>query len=145
MEKTRFYLRDNRIRQNLKNFIDSLPADEHRPIEITISDSKRTLPQNDMFHALCSDVQHQAIWQGLKLRLIDWKALFVSGHAMATGKPGQVVPGLEGEFCSIRESTSQMGVKRMTSLIEYSTAWAVGNGVKLREVRYSGDYFGRAA
>ncbi|EOS93751.1 hypothetical protein ETR_17297 [Erwinia tracheiphila PSU-1] len=46
----------------------------------------------------------------------------------------EVVPGLEGEFCNIRESTANMGIRRMTNLIEYSTAWAVGNGVRLREV-----------
>ncbi|MDU2786367.1 MAG: recombination protein NinB, partial [Enterobacter sp.] len=54
-------------------------------------------------------------------------------------------PGLEGEFCAIRESTAKMGIRRMTSLIEYSQAFAVQNGVQLREVRYSGDYFGRVA
>ena len=143
MDKTVFYLRDNRIKQNLKAFIDQLPTDDHRPLTVTINDSKRTLPQNDMFHALCSDVSNQALWQQQKLALIDWKSLFVSGHAMATGQPGRVIPGLEGEFCSIRESTAQMGVKRMTSLIEYSTAWAAGNGVRLRDVSYRGDYFGR--
>ncbi|CAK8736850.1 hypothetical protein SODG_000847 [Sodalis praecaptivus] len=37
-----------------------------------------------------------------------------------------------------------MSVKRMNSLIEYAQSWAVGNGVRLREVRYSGDYFGRS-
>ncbi|WP_029687107.1 recombination protein NinB [Tatumella saanichensis] len=143
MDKTVFYLRDNRIKQNLKDFIEQLPTDDHRPLTVTINDSKRTLPQNDMFHALCADVSNQALWQRQKLALIDWKALFVSGHAMATGCPGMVTTGLEGEFCSIRESTARMGVKRMTSLIEYSTAWAAGNGVRLRDVTYRGDYFGR--
>lgn len=83
------------------------------------------------------------VWADKQRPLLDGKALFVSGHAIATGRPGEVVTGLEGEFCSIRESTAQMGVKRMNSLIEYAQAWSVGNGVRLREVRYSGDYFGR--
>ncbi|WP_323053141.1 recombination protein NinB [Klebsiella pneumoniae] len=43
---------------------------------------------------------------------------------------GEVVPGLEGEFCAIRESTAKMGIRRMTSLIEYSRAFAVQNGVQ---------------
>ncbi|EKN3589085.1 recombination protein NinB, partial [Yersinia enterocolitica] len=87
----------------------------------------------------------QALWMEKERNLVQWKTLFVSGHAMATGMGAEVVPGLEGEFCNIRESTAKMGIKRMTSLIEYSTAWAVGSGVKLREVRYTNDYFGRAA
>lgn len=144
MNKTRFLLRDERIRQNLKTFIDSLPTDEHRPLEITINDSKRNLAQNNFFHVLCTDVSRQVLWADKPRPLLDWKALFVSGHAIATGRPGEVVTGLEGEFCCIRESTAQMGVKRMNSLIEYAQAWAVGNGVRLREVRYSGDYFGRS-
>lgn len=143
MDKTRFLLRDERIRQNLKAFIDSLPTDPHRPLEITINDAKRTLPQNDLFHALCTDVSRQVVWADKPRPLLDWKALFVSGHAIATGRPGEVVTGLEGEFCSIRESTAQMGVKRINSLIEYTQSWAVGNGVRLREGGYSGDYFGR--
>lgn len=144
MDKTRFLLRDEQIRENLKAFIDSLPTDEHRPLEITISDSKRNLPQNSLFHVLCTDVSRQVLWADKPRSMLDWKALFVSGHAIATGRPGEVVTGLEGEFCSIRESTAQMSVKRMNSLIEYAQAWAVGNDVRLREVRYSGDYFGRA-
>ncbi|WP_407200716.1 recombination protein NinB [Citrobacter freundii] len=68
-------------------------------------------------------------WAGKSRDLASWKVLYVSGHAIATGKPGEVVPGLEGEFCAIRESTAKMGIRRMTSLIEYSRAFAVQNGV----------------
>ncbi|MED7793079.1 recombination protein NinB [Klebsiella aerogenes] len=71
--------------------------------------------------------------------------LFVSGYAVATGKSGDVVPGLEGEFCAIRESTAKMGIKRMNSLIEYTQAFAIGQGMQLREVRCNFDYFGRAS
>ncbi|CAK8739167.1 hypothetical protein SODG_002773 [Sodalis praecaptivus] len=144
MEKTSFLLRDEQIRENLKAFIDSLPTDEHRPLEITINDSTRSVMQNSLLHALCTDVSRQVLWADKQRSMLDWKALFVSGHAIATGRPGEVVTGLEGEFCSIRESTAQMGVKRMNSLIEYAQAWAMGNGVRLREVRYSGNYFGRS-
>ncbi len=73
-----------------------------------------------------------------------WVTHVKYGACLVCGK--LAVQGLyTGEFCNIRESTAKMGIKRMTSLIEYSTAWAVGNGVNLREVRYTGDYFGRAA
>ncbi|EDL5694863.1 recombination protein NinB, partial [Salmonella enterica subsp. enterica serovar Carmel] len=72
----------------------------------------------------------------------SWKAILVSGHSVATGGQGKVIAGLEGELVPIRESTAAMGIKRMNSLIEYSQAFAVSQGVQLREVRYSGDYFG---
>ena len=141
----KFFLRDPRIRQNLIDYINSQPLNADFPLVVTLSDPDRTLPQNALFHALCGDVAQQLEWAGKRRKPTEWKVLFVSGHAVATGKPGEVVPGLEGEFCAIRESTAKMGIRRMNSLIEYSQAFAVGNGVQLREVRYSLDYFGRVA
>lgn len=145
MSKTVFYLRDERVRNNLINHIKSLPLSEDYPLVVKISDPDRTLAQNDLFHALCGDTARQLQWAGKTRDLASWKVLYVSGHAIATGKPGEVVPGLEGEFCAIRESTAKMGIKRMSSLIEYSKAFAITSGVKLREVRYSGDFYGRCA
>ncbi|MBD2816632.1 recombination protein NinB, partial [Xenorhabdus sp. Flor] len=111
---------------------------------VILSDSSRTLPQNDKFHALCGDVSKQGIvWAGSQWGLQDWKCIFVSGHAKATGKAGQLIEGLEGELVPLaRESTARMSVKRMSSLIEYSQAWAVCQGVKLTETRYALNYYG---
>lgn len=145
MEKQTFFLRNEQVRRNLIDAINKLPLNDHHPLTVRITDFDRTLLQNSMFHALCGDVARQSVWMQQARTPVQWKTLFVSGHAVATGLGADVVPGLEGEFCNIRESTAKMGIKRMTSLIEYSTAWSVGNGVKLREVRYSNDYFGRAA
>lgn len=145
MEKQTFFLRNEQIRRNLIDAINKLPLDEHHPLTVRITDFDRSLLQNSLFHALCGDVAKQAVWLGETRTPVQWKTLFVSGHAVATGLGADVVPGLEGEFCNIRESTAKMGIKRMASLIEYSTSWAVGNGVRLREVRYSGDYYGSAA
>lgn len=140
-----FYLRDEQVRRNLINFIQSLPVNADFPLVVKFTEADRTLAQNDLFHALCGDTARQIEWAGKRRDLSSWKALFVSAHAVATGKPGEVVPGIEGEFCAIRESTAKMSIRRMNSLIEYSQAFATQNGVKLREVRYSGDYFGRVA
>jgi len=145
MNKQTFFLRNEQIRRNLIEAIQKLPLDDHHPLTIRITDFDRSLLQNSLFHALCGDVARQAIWLEKERTAVQWKTLFVSGHAVATGLGAEVVPGLEGEFCNVRESTAKMGIKRMASLIEYSQAWAVGNGVQLREVRYSGDYCGRAA
>ncbi len=145
MEKQTFFLRNEQIRRNLIDAINKLPLDEHHPLTVRITDFDRSLLQNSLFHALCGDVAKQVLWLEKTRTPVQWKTLFVSGHAVATGMGAEVVPGLEGEFCNIRESTAKMGIKRMASLIEYSTAWAVGNGVRLREVRYSNDYYGSAA
>ncbi|MBD2791742.1 recombination protein NinB [Xenorhabdus szentirmaii] len=144
MDKQIFLLRNARILDNLKATLDTLPLNDEFPIQITIADSSRTLPQNDKFHALCGDVSKQGIvWAGNKWGLQDWKCIFVSGHAKATGKEGQVIEGLEGELVPLaRESTAKMSIKRMGSLIEYSQAWAVYQGVKLTESRYAMNYYG---
>lgn len=136
--KIRLIISDDLVRNTAVQFIKNAPIG----CMLEIKEIPRSYKQNSLFHVLCTDVSRQVLWADKPRSKLDWKALFVSGHAIATGRPGEVVTGLEGEFCSIRESTAQMGVKRMNSLIEYAQAWAVGNGVRLREVRYSGDYFG---
>ncbi|OSK23649.1 putative recombination protein [Escherichia coli M056] len=140
----KFFLRDERVRRNLIDYIMKQPTNADFPLVVTLSDPQRTLPQNALFHALCGEISSARIqWAGLARSRESWKSLLVSGHAVATGKPGEVVAGLEGELVAVRESTSQMGIKRMNSLIEYTQAFAVSQNVNLREVRYSGDYFGR--
>ena len=44
-----------------------------------------------------------------------------------------MVIGIEGEVINLRESTAQMSVKRLASLIEYVQAWAVENDVILSD------------
>lgn len=83
----------------------------------------RSLDQNAMLHALFSESSKHCEWHGRKLTPTQWKVLFISGHAMATGRGADMVPGLEGEFVNIRESSAQMSIARMTSLIEYIHAW----------------------
>ncbi len=62
--------------------------------------------------------------------------LLISGHAVATKQEAEVVPGLEGEYVNIRESSAEMSVKRMSSLIDYTIAWATGQGVRFTDGRY---------
>ena len=95
-------------------------------------DASRSLDQNAKFHALCSDVAKSgAKWMGKTRTAQQWKVLFVSGHAIVTGTEADVVPGLEGEFINIRESTAAMSKKRGSGLIEYVLAWCAGNDVKI--------------
>ena len=89
--------------------------------------------QNKLLHALFGDVAEQAQWMGQKRTALEWKLLFVSGHSVATKQGADLVPGLEGEFLNLRESTARMSKARMASLLEYVMAWAVEHGVELRE------------
>ena len=79
---------------------------------------------NAKFHAICSDLAKSTIeWAGKKRTSSEWKVLLVSGHAVATKEGSEMIPGLEGEFVNVRESTALMSKKRGSSLIEYATAF----------------------
>ncbi len=94
----------------------------------------RSLEQSAKFHAICGDIAKQKEFAGAIRSPEQWKMLLISGHAIATKRGSEMLPGLEGEWCNLRESTAAMGVKRLSSLIEYSMAYAISNGIKLSEV-----------
>lgn len=96
-----------------------------------MTERARTLPQSAKFHALCGEVAKQATFDGRKLSKRQWIILLVSAHEIVEGEDPEMTLGIEGEFVSLRERTSSMSSARMSSLIEYCTAWAVENGIKL--------------
>jgi hypothetical protein len=101
---------------------------------VEVREPKRTDGQNDRFHAICSDIARSGFqWFGKKRTAQEWKVLLISGHAVATKEGAEIIPGLEGELVSIRESTALMSVRRGASLIEYAQSWAVNNGITLRD------------
>ena len=105
------------------------------PMVLEVRPETRSDRQNRLLHALFGDVSNQSEWMGKKRTPAEWKLLFVSGHAVATKQGADLVPGLEGEFLNLRESTARMGKARMASLLEYVMAWAIDHGVELREAR----------
>ena len=90
---------------------------------IKLAPPTRTGDQNAKFHAICSDLAGTP-WAGKPRDAAAWKVLLVSGHAVATKDTAEIVPGLEGEFINIRESTASMSKTRGSSLIEYAQAFA---------------------
>lgn len=104
---------------------------EGHTFDVVIKPATRSLDQNAKFHALCHDLAQSGLtWAGKPRSLEQWKAILVSGHAVATGQGGEVIPGIEGEFVAIRESTAQMTKARSSSLIEYSLAFCAQNGIE---------------
>lgn len=117
MSKQVFIMSHDLARRNALAAVSNAPPG----FKVVISEPQRTLDQNSKFHVLCSDM-NGASWYGKARNADEWKALFVSGHTIATGGSAEVVPGLESEFVSIRESTSRMSKSRSSSLIEYTLA-----------------------
>ena len=97
---------------------------------VTIAEPTRNADQNAKFHALCSELAKSKLpWAGKPRNQDAWKVLLVSGHATATKEGSDMVPGIEGEFVNVRESTAAMSVRRSSSLIEYTLAFMAMHGV----------------
>ncbi len=130
MEKQRFTLINDKVRRNAVNAV--IRAAEG--CSVTIGPVSRSGGQNAFFHAICTDLaRSQMTWAGKRRCAEEWKVLLVSGHTKATEGEVEFVPGLEGEFVNIRESTARMSVKRAASLITYALAFCDTNNVHLTE------------
>lgn len=134
--KQTIFLRSKQQQQSAINSILAAPLNTDKPVTIRITEYKRNLDQNSRFHAMLGDIARQVQWCGKQLKPEQWKVLLISGHAVATKQQAEIVPGLEGEFVNIRESSAEMSVSRMASLIEYTMAWAIGQGVRFTDRRY---------
>ncbi len=98
---------------------------------VEIKEPTRSSEASAKFHAMCGDFAKSGIrWAGKTRSLDEWKVLLISGHAVATKIGAEMVPGLEGEFLNIRESSARMSIQRMNSLIEYSYAMGTSMGVR---------------
>lgn len=118
-EKRRFVLAHDQARRNCAQFAMTGPEGW----QVVFQPITRNLEQNAKLHALFSDIARTQKYMGRALNAIQWKTLFISGHAIATGLGADMVPGIEGEYCNVRESSASMSVARMSSLIEYVSAW----------------------
>jgi hypothetical protein len=102
--------------------------------ELRVSPEKRSSEANAKFHAICGDLEKSRLpWAGKPRDSAAWKVLLVSGHSVATKQGAEMIPGLEGEFVNVRESTALMSRSRSASLIEYALAFCAQNDVKLSE------------
>lgn len=129
-EKRIFVLAHEQARRNCAQFALTAP-DGWR---VVFDEPRRSLDQNAKFHALCSDIAMSgAQWAGKRRTAAQWKVLLVSGHAVITKEGADIVPGLEGEFVNIRESTAAMSKRRGASLIEYTLAFCAAQGVDVRD------------
>lgn len=125
-DKQMFVLLNAQIRQRAAQAV--LEATEGFAVRIT--PPTRNLEQSAKFHAICGDLARQLPYAGKKRTLDEWKFLIISGHSVATQQGTEILPGLEGEFLNLRESSSSMSVARMSSLIEYALAYCAMNNVK---------------
>lgn len=125
--KQRYIMSHELARQRAIDAVRNAPAG----YVIEVREPTRTLEQSAKFHAMCGDIARQKPFAGQMRKPEQWKVLLVSGHSVATKQGSEMVPGLEGEWCNLRESTAKMSTKRMASLIEYVIAYCVENAIML--------------
>lgn len=92
---------------------------------VEIKPRTRSLDQNALLWSLLADVSKQVDWHGQKLASEDWKHVF-----SASLKQQRAVPGLDGGFVVLGQSTSKMSVKDMSELCELIQAFGAQQNVK---------------
>jgi hypothetical protein len=95
---------------------------------------ERSVEQNSKLHALLHDISTQKQWAGQWLDIEAWKRLLVAAWERSEKRPAEFYPSLDGQgFDVVYRRTSRMNKQEMIDLIDYATAWAVSNDIKLRE------------
>lgn len=96
----------------------------HR-LRLSIKRETRSSEQNARMWAMLEDVARQVVWHGRKLLKEDWKHIF-----SAALKQQDAVPGINGGFVVLGQSTSKMTVAQMGELMELIEAFGAQNEVQ---------------
>ncbi|HHH1505475.1 TPA: recombination protein NinB [Yersinia enterocolitica] len=81
MDKQKYLLLNESIRQNAIAAIRNTPLDFKSPKEVIIQEPKRSLPQNNKMWPLLTDIAEQVFWHGVKFsddakREVEWANRF---------------------------------------------------------------------
>jgi len=96
----------------------------HR-LQFSVKPQTRSLEQNARLWAMLTDISEQVEWYGRKLTPENWKHVFT-----AALKKQDVVPGLDGGFVVLGQSTSKMTKSEMAELQTLMEAFGADKGVK---------------
>lgn len=96
--------------------------------DVVIKPEKRSDAQNRRLWAMLRDVSKQVVWHGQKLSDEEWKHVF-----SAAMKKQKVVPGIDGGFVVMGQSTSQMTRAEMSEMQELIAAFGADRDVMWSE------------
>lgn len=120
----KFFLINPIARQRAIEAIRSAPEG----YEVTVKEQTRNLDQNALLWALLDDLSKQVDWYGQRLTTEEWK------HVMSAAiKQQKVVPGIDGGFVVLGQSTSKMSKRQFSELIELIKAFGAQRGVKFSD------------
>ena len=97
-------------------------------VEVILGRPGRTPNQNAKLWPLLRDIKTQVDWYGYKLTEEDWKHVFTASLSKQTA-----VPGIDGGFVVLGQSTSKMSKDRFRDLIELIYAFGSERHVQWSE------------
>lgn len=119
--KQTYYLINEHVRMRATEAVVSAPDG----YVVQISEPTRSLESNAALWAVLTDVSEQVEWYGRKLPPEAWKHIFT-----AALEHQDVVPNLAGDgFVVLGLSTSKMGQKKFSMLLELINAFCAERGV----------------
>jgi hypothetical protein len=92
---------------------------------VEFKEPQRTLAQNDRMWAMLTDIARQCHIDGRRLTTKQWKSVFL----YELGQQIEFIPSLSGGFIPCGDSSSVLGVKEMSDLIESMFAYGAENSV----------------
>ena len=99
-------------------------------MRIEFKETKRSLPQNDRFWAMLTDIATQLPWHGIKLTPEDWKLVFLA----ALKREVRMVPNIEGNgFVNLGRSSSDLSIEEMTDLMTIIEKFGAEHNVLFHE------------
>ena len=121
-------LNTKEARVTAHKWIDLAP--DNATVDVKLN--KRSIPQNDLLHAVLSELASQMLWHGMKLSVPDWKLFFLD----ALKREIRIVPNIDGTgFVNLGRSTAKLTKDECTALIEVVYAFGIRHGVKFRNDR----------
>lgn len=94
------------------------------PVLVTLGRPTRTLDQNARMWAMLTDVSKQVDWHGQHLSPEDWKHVFSAGLHQQ-----RAVPGIDGGFVVLGQSTRRMSKEQLSELMELIEAFGAQHEV----------------
>ncbi|MGL5004065.1 MAG: recombination protein NinB [Casimicrobium sp.] len=119
-------------------------------VVVTLSERKRTNPQNDHFHGQIQDIYEQMRAAGSTRTLEKWKRLlaeqFIAENQNLGWEEIGVMPSLDGKrIVQMSVPTSNYTVRQSSAFVEWLYAWGSENGVTFAVDRRAPDQSVRIA
>lgn len=123
-------------------FIIAFPTDKKKVIDliqklpwnsrVEMRFPKRSIPQNDKFWAMLTEVSQQLLWHGQRLSTEDWKLVFMA----SLRREMRIVPNLDGNgFVNLGTKSSDLTKEEMMALITIIEAFGATQGVVFKDER----------